>query len=464
MTAMARGDHSADQGPWAGPPAIGGILWGDRSRWYNRARPLLWMLFLAAPLSNVYSAHRAVSPVHAAVVYTAAGFFIVTFLALNLYYESRRGFPRWFWGLIALWLISIVTFLSYYDAGYWAYAYIFCLFPTIRFTYKGPQTVLGLTALTAVVTSTAGLTSGNIWGPVATVGGGGMAAVAFWRLTTTNQELRKARDDLARVAVADERLRFARDLHDLLGHSLSVITLKSEVAGRLLSDSPERARTEVAEIEAIAREALREVREAVTGYRQATVAVEVAGARTALAAAGIAWSEDIQIPGLVPETEAPLAWAVREGVTNVIRHSGARHCRLTIRPEGDYYVATVTDDGEVEAGDVTEGNAGPIGNGLRGLSERLALVGGALEAGPVPGGGFRLRAAVPRSAAAVLHEADPALSAAEPVGEAEPAGTTERAAAAEPPGAAEPAPAGVVEPVPEGVVEPAPAGAGYDRR
>jgi len=431
------------------------------------------MAFIAAPLSGIYDSNRPVSGTHAALVYAAAGLFAVTFAALNLFPDQNRNdFPRWFWALITLWFVGIFTFLSYYDAGYWAYLYIFCLFPLIRLTHKGPQSVLGLVSLTALVTATSGLGAGNIWGPVATVGGGGLSAIAFWRLTTTNDELRKARDDLAQVAVADERLRFARDLHDLLGHSLSVITLKSEVAGRLLPDSPERARTEVAEIEAIAREALREVRDAVTGYRQATVPVEVAGARAALAAAGIAWSEDIQSSDLAPELEGPLAWAVREGVTNVIRHSGARHCRLTIRPEGNLYVATVTDDGAGLPGNLAAGGAGAgggggggaggggvvgtggggVGNGLRGLSERLSLAGGTLEAGPLPGGGFRLRAAVPRSAPAAPVEAVPGLSCQSTVPPV-PAGAGES-------GSSIPSPI----PSPGSTVEASPAGIGQDRR
>ena len=132
-------------------------------------------------------------------------------------------------------------------------------------------------------------------------------------LRMSNRELCEARAELALSAVAAERERFARDLHDLLGHSLSVIAIKSELAGRLLPGSPERAAAEVADVEHVARQALREVREAVSGYRRPTLDDELEGARVALSAAGIdAEFERAPVP-LDPEVEAVLAWAVREG-------------------------------------------------------------------------------------------------------------------------------------------------------
>jgi two-component system sensor histidine kinase DesK len=246
------------------------------------------------------------------------------------------------------------------------------------------------------------------------VAGVGLAFVSFTRLTEANEALRRAQDDQARVAVAEERLRFSRDLHDLLGHSLSVITLKSEVAGRLLANQPGPAAQEVAEIEVVARQALREVREAVTGYRRATLAVELAGARRALAAAGIAWDEDIAPIAPPAEVEGPLAWALREGVTNVIRHSGGRSCRLSLRVIGPDAVITVTDEGALSAAPgVPSAPAPPIllGNGLRGLGERLALAGGRLDVGPVAAGGFRLRASVPLTGPVLSRSATPGQAA-----------------------------------------------------
>ena len=161
--------------------------------------------------------------------------------------------------------------------------------------------------------------------------GVGLLLVLMRDLRMRNQELNEARAELALSAVAAERERFARDLHDLLGHSLSVIAIKAELAGRLMSIDPERAAAEVADVEGVARESLREVRQAVSGYRQPTLEKELEGARVALSAAGIEAEVERAPVTLDPEVEAVLAWAVREGATNVIRHSGATHCQVRVR-------------------------------------------------------------------------------------------------------------------------------------
>ena len=213
----------------------------------------------------------------------------------------------------------------------------------------------------------------------------GAGAIAIRQLTIAVGQLRAAREELARLAVAEERLRFARDLHDLLGHSLSVIVLKSELAGRLLPAAPERAAVEVADVERAAREALRQVRAAVAGYRQPALRSELAAARELLAAAGIVASIDDAAGPLSPELDALLAWAVREGVTNVIRHSRARHCAIRVSRHGEVMRVEVTDDGR----GLTDGSPSG-GSGLAGLSERAVAHGGRLQAGPLPAGGFRL--------------------------------------------------------------------------
>ena len=141
-------------------------------------------------------------------------------------------------------------------------------------------------------------------------------------LVSVNAELVEARDELARNAVAQERLRFARDLHDLLGHSLSLIALKSELAGRLAEIDPARARAEMADVEAAARRALAEVRDAVSGYRQVSLAQALAEARSALSAAGITLRSPAPKEPLPGAVDAVLGWVVREATTNVLRHSG----------------------------------------------------------------------------------------------------------------------------------------------
>jgi two-component system, NarL family, sensor histidine kinase DesK len=215
----------------------------------------------------------------------------------------------------------------------------------------------------------------------------GGAAVAGCLLVQANQQLSQAREQIARLAVGEERLRFARDLHDLLGHSLSVIALKSELAGRLIKTTPGLAAHEVEDIEKVARDALREVREAVAGYRQPTLAAELAGAKEALTAAGIEYHVDQDHAPLPPAVEAVLAWTVREGVTNVMRHSQAKRCSVRIINKDGQATVEVIDDGR--------GGLPQAGSGLRGLEERVRERGGSLTAEPLPHEGFRLRVTLP---------------------------------------------------------------------
>jgi two-component system sensor histidine kinase DesK len=217
------------------------------------------------------------------------------------------------------------------------------------------------------------------------------------RLDLVNQ-LRETRAELARMAVADERLRIARDLHDLLGHSLSLITLKAELAGRLLDADRERAAQEIADLENVARRSLGEVRAAVTSYRQPRLAAELAAARHMLAAAGMDCQvhapESIELP---PAPDALLAWTVREGTTNVVRHSGARTVTIIVTITADEASAEITDDGVGPAWDADPRPGGHQGgSGLFGLTERAGQAGAEISTGEGPGGkGFRLQVRVP---------------------------------------------------------------------
>jgi two-component system, NarL family, sensor histidine kinase DesK len=247
----------------------------------------------------------------------------------------------------------------------------------------------------ALITFALGTVSGMAWLalPTAAIG---LWATAFVRQVATVAELRSAREELARLAVNEERLRFARDLHDLLGHSLSLITLKSELAGRLLSTAPEKARAEVDDIEEVARQALREVREAVAGYRRPTLVEELSGAAEMLAAAGITCRIENEVGVLPGAIDGVLAWAVREGTTNVIRHSRAKSCRIVLAREDGEISTVITDDGRGAE------NAEDAGSGLSGLAERVASFGGHVEAGSSPDGGFRLRVSLPAGDIAAL--------------------------------------------------------------
>jgi two-component system, NarL family, sensor histidine kinase DesK len=208
------------------------------------------------------------------------------------------------------------------------------------------------------------------------------------------QELRAAREQVARLAVNEERLRFARDVHDLLGHTLSTIALKSQVARRMIRRDPDGAERELGEVEKLTQQSLQDVREAVVGYRKVSLLGELEGARSALEAAGI--EATIRADGDLPEdVGSALAWAIREGVTNVIRHSGASRCEISVTGGGEMAVLEITDDGKGLPSLAGFAGKESPGTGLRGLGERMRGVGGRLEAGRRAGGGFRLSASIP---------------------------------------------------------------------
>ncbi|WP_406860631.1 sensor histidine kinase [Streptomyces sp. HUAS MG47] len=225
-----------------------------------------------------------------------------------------------------------------------------------------------------------------------------MVTAAVLALSETVKELRATRQELARAAVEKERLRFSRDLHDLLGHTLSVIVVKSEAARRLAPRDLDAALAQIVDIESVGRQALTEIREAVTGYREGSLGTELDRARSALTGAGIEPVVRRSGPPLEPQTEALLSWVVREAATNVLRHSGATRCEIEVAgapvavpPAGGWgrVRLTVTDNGRG-----TGGTSDP-GNGLTGLRERVAAAGGTLESGPAPKGGFRVVAELP---------------------------------------------------------------------
>ncbi|MBB4637920.1 sensor histidine kinase [Longimicrobium terrae] len=202
-----------------------------------------------------------------------------------------------------------------------------------------------------------------------------------------NAKLQMAQEQIEHLAAVAERERIGRDLHDLLGHTLSLIVLKSELAAKLSTRDPERAGQEIREVEQVARKALREVREAIRGYR-ASLADEVRQSEAILSAAGIRARIEVAPVELEREVEESLALALREAVTNVVRHSGAAACGVRLYAEGGECVLEVADDGR--AGMVTEGN------GLRGMRERIASVGGTTRGGNGPdGGGMRIIVRVP---------------------------------------------------------------------
>jgi len=210
-----------------------------------------------------------------------------------------------------------------------------------------------------------------------------IAMAAVIQVVRANQALADTRAELARLAAENERIRIARDLHDLLGHSLTTITMKAGLARRLGPADPEGAVAQITEVEDLCRRVLADVRAAVSGYREVTLASELARGRELLRVSGITADFPTAIDVVGPAHQQLFGWAVREGLTNVIRHARARSCEVRVSASA----VEIIDDGQ--------GSAAAPGNGLSGLRERAAAAGGGVDAGPVQPTGWRLRVWVP---------------------------------------------------------------------
>ncbi|WP_052521684.1 sensor histidine kinase [Agreia bicolorata] len=215
---------------------------------------------------------------------------------------------------------------------------------------------------------------------------------AFARTIAVINELRATQTELEAVTAERERSRVARDIHDILGHSLTVITVKSELAARLMDADPQRARSEIEDVETIARGALADVRATVSGVRGTTASGELAAARGALAAAGVEAELPSSTDTVAAEHRELVGWVIREGVTNVVRHAGASRCRIHLSENR----VTIDDDGRGPSAAIEVGSASSTG--LRGLRERVESAGGSLHIGSGALGGFTLTATLPATA------------------------------------------------------------------
>ncbi|MET9530669.1 sensor histidine kinase [Streptomyces sp. NPDC006649] len=355
----------------------------------------IWLIFLSTPLNALLDGRY--SAAGQALGWTGLIVFVGLYLVMVFRNTSRTLAPPVIHiTLAALGVIAIGLNLALGSPWLVLFVYVAVNCGAVLSLRRATWGILGATALMCLLSLRADDPPGLVGPLLVPALLGGFAMTGVRQLIRTTVELKEARATVAQLAANEERLRMARDLHDLLGHSLSLITLKSELAGRMLPDHPGQAAAQVADIEQVSREALTDVREAVTGYRRPTLPGELAGARTALAAAGITADvpadvpEDCRTGDLDEDQEAALAWALREGITNVVRHSAARHCTVTLSSrqtlDGRRLELMVRDDGRNAV-------AGPHGNGLTGLAERLATAGGTLDtrAGP----GFTLTARVP---------------------------------------------------------------------
>jgi two-component system sensor histidine kinase DesK len=210
----------------------------------------------------------------------------------------------------------------------------------------------------------------------------GLAMFGFFQVVRGNRALAEARSELARLAAENERARIARDLHDLLGHSLTTITVKAALAHRLGPSDPARALQEIGEVEALARRSLADVRAAVANYRDVTLAGELASGKELLRAAGVAADLPTAVEVVDARHQELFGWVLREGLTNVVRHAHASTCAVRLSPSS----VEIVDDGV---------GGSPLANGgLAGLRQRASAVGALVDAGPVQPRGWRLRVSI----------------------------------------------------------------------
>lgn len=342
--------------------------------------PFAWLIYLFFPLLNLWG-----NPTPLATGLTLAG--VVIFLGLYF-----RGY--WADGKELLAIIAAIVLLGVIITPFnWGASAFFIYAAGFLGQVGRPKVGLRYMAvIVAVILVSAWLLDldSRAWVTAVIfsilIGGVNIHYAEVWR---KDARLRMARGEVERLATLAERERIARDLHDLLGHTLSVITLKAQLAARLVGDEPERAAAEMREVETVSRNALSEVRKAVQGYRLASLEAELSRARVALAAAGIEPATEIGEYDLPTARENAAALALREGVTNVLRHARASACTIAWHQEGGTFELTVSDNGR--------GGARSEGNGLIGMRERVEDLGGEMQriTGHAAGRGTRLTVRLP---------------------------------------------------------------------
>jgi two-component system, NarL family, sensor histidine kinase DesK len=327
-----------------------------------------------------YSVFFLIDPVlsHSRRLWVESSIIYAIFLALYVGYMRSRTTRQRHWLIVAFYLLGIVS-LPINSGGSSFFIYSAAFLPFVVASVPFLVTALTVQAL--------GLLLEGLFlhiNPIAlSLTAGLMIIVSVSNAFIAKQKradikLRMAHEEIEQLAAVAERERIARDLHDVLGHTLSLIVLKAELAGRLIERDPQRAAQEIADVEKTARTALSEVREAIGGYRSQGLPAEMELARNTLQAAGVTLSCESPLPHLHAAEETVLCLAVREAVTNIVRHAQATHCSMRFTTSNDgYHSLLITDDG-----------AHPKlqeGNGLRGMRERVQSVGGRLSITADPG-------------------------------------------------------------------------------
>lgn len=350
-------------------------LWSGGG-WRRYFFPGFWLIYLGQTISGVNKHSHGLAAVTG---YVIVGVFAIIYLiALQISWGGRGRF--WLLFTLAVALTGAECFFAHSDA------LVFCVYLSVLIIGSRREAAFpvvgGLVVATGLLPRFVPGWGGQIdWNGALTVFLVAFAMYGFFMIMRSNFELSAARTEVARLAAENERSRIARDLHDLLGHSLTTITVKAGLARRLSELDPARAAEEIAAVEQLSRRTLVEVRAAVSGYRDVTLAGELATAQEVLRAAGIT----AHFPGAVDNVDVdavePFGWVVREAITNVVRHSRATNCTIALGPRW----IEISDDGR--GGDV----AGPAGNGLAGLRERLAAGGGTVTT-TASANGFTVRA------------------------------------------------------------------------
>jgi two-component system, NarL family, sensor histidine kinase DesK len=381
------------------PPGTPGT--GSNWRWLFSG---VWLIYLIQPVADLFKHGGALWIAGGLVIVVA---FCVVYMSVLMYHDDERPWLA-LAGLVTIAGLAVLACVVY-GSG-WTPLWIYVAAATgmvLAAVARRDQAFYGVLVVAAAYLICCWISHFGLGStlavllPVVLIG---LAMIGFRMQITLMRELAQARGTVAKLAANEERLRLARDMHDLTGQSLSMITLKSELAAKRLAKLPSSAErdaalTELGDIGRVSRQTLHDIREAVSGYRRPTLAIEVITARNALEAAGIELDDDpdltLRSGTFDPDAEAVLAWCLREAVTNVIRHSRARHCRIRLTERAGELSLEITDDGH---GFTSQDP--PTGSGLRGVSERLAAVGGSLALGAAaPGHGFRLTATVPGHAA-----------------------------------------------------------------
>jgi two-component system sensor histidine kinase DesK len=372
----------------------------------------IWLIYLGEPLGDLFGGQHTHSAAAIAVTLVLVAVFSAAYITVNMVIRREAGVlpPNELGDRRKLVLIGVLTAIALLlpltvDREWvvlWIYVSSACgaALPLGKPPSPAMRGGLAATAAMAVEASLLDVDTGTWLLLLLPCLFSCLGVIAVRGMRDLIRQLQQARAEVARLAASEERLRMARDLHDLAGHSLATITLKAELARKLLRVDVDRSEQQILDLEHVSREALADIREAVSGYRRATLAVEASSARTALRAADIRSDIDPTVVArsgtIDPDAESALAWCLREAVTNVVRHSGARSCRVRLidaRVDGEPSLTLeVLDDGPIVPGAATV-----PGNGLNGLCERLHAISpdAALTAGPVSPSGYRLTATVP---------------------------------------------------------------------